>query len=105
MREREKQERERGKERNASHPVDTFHKEIRLMGTLVIQPCLGSQKKIEKMLNEKKKEKTPAFNEFAPRVLNFQRRANWMSNVHIRADWVSNIQFSPVKCGFFGQFG
>ena len=67
------------------------------MGTLVIQPCLGSQKKIEKMLNGKKKEKTPAFNEFAPRVLNFQRRANWMSNAHIRADWVSNIQFSPLR--------
>ena len=96
MREREKleRERERGKECNASHPADTFHKEIRLMGTLVIQPCLGSQKKIEKMLNGKKKEKTPAFNEFAPRVLNFQRRANWMSNVHMRPDWVSNIQFS-----------
>jgi len=76
MREREKQERERGKECNASHPVDTFHKEIRLMGTLVIQPCLGSQKKIEKMLNGKKKEKTPAFNEFAHIVLNFQQRVN-----------------------------
>ena len=33
------------------------------------------------MLNGEKEEKTPVFNEFAARVLNFQRRANWMSNV------------------------
>ena len=46
------------------------------MGTLVIQPCLGGQKKIEKMLNGKKKKKTPAFNEFAHIVLNFQQRVN-----------------------------
>jgi hypothetical protein len=39
-------------------------------------------------------EKTPAFNEFTARMLNFQRRANWISNVHGRADCVSNIQFS-----------
>ena len=38
--------------------------------TTEVQPCLGKQKKKEKMLNGEKEEKTHVFNEFTVRVLN-----------------------------------
>ena len=58
----------------------SYDKEIRPMGSLVIQPCLGNQKKEEKNVKWRKGENI-VFNIFADRVANFQR-VNWMSNVH-----------------------
>jgi hypothetical protein len=59
----------------------SYDKEIRPMGSLVIQPCLGNQKKEEKNVKWRKGGENIVFNKFAARVANFQR-VNWMSNVH-----------------------